>query len=303
MRRIFISVVIAIVLVSISIGFFTYPPANFPQATIYKIEKGTGLNALGSDLENKEIIRLPFWFKVFAVLFGGPKGIDAGDYALNKPENAIKLAYRFVRGDHQLVPVKVTIPEGLNNLEIAKIIDQSLKNFDIQKFITMASSTEGYLFPDTYFFLPNVTESDIIKIMKDNFTAKVGTVSEEVVKMASILELEARTEESRKIIAGILWERIHIGMPLQVDASFKYINGKTTATLSLADLKMNSPYNSYTNKGLPPTPISNPGLMSIQAALNPIKTPYLYFLTDKNGNMHYAKTFAEHLQNKEKYLQ
>jgi len=91
-------------------------------------------------------------------------------------------------------------------------------------------------------------------------------------------------------------------MPLQVDASFKYINGKGTKDLTLADLKIDSPYNSYLYKGLPPTPISNPGLDSIVATLTPIKTDYLYFLTDKEGNMHYAKTFSEHVFNKQKYL-
>ena len=108
--------------------------------------------------------------------------------------------------------------------------------------------------------------------------------------------------ESRQIVSGILWKRLSLGMALQVDASFKYINGKGTKDLSLADLKIDSPYNSYLYKGLPPTPICNPGLGSIQAALTPTQTAYLFFLTDKTGNMHYAKTYAEHLLNKQKYL-
>jgi UPF0755 protein len=120
--------------------------------------------------------------------------------------------------------------------------------------------------------------------------------------MASIIEKEARTMEARQIIAGILWKRISIGMPLQVDVSFKYINGKVTEDLTLADLKIDSPYNSYLYKGLPPTPIANPGLDSIKATIKPIKTDYLYFLSDKNGGMHYAKDYAEHLHNKELYL-
>ena len=120
--------------------------------------------------------------------------------------------------------------------------------------------------------------------------------------MASIIEKEARTMETRQIIAGILWKRLELGMPLQVDVSFKYINGKTTKNLTLADLKIDSPYNSYLYKGLPPTPISNPGLDAIKAAISPTKTDYLYFLSDRKGLMHYAKTYQQHLQNKELYL-
>jgi UPF0755 protein len=108
--------------------------------------------------------------------------------------------------------------------------------------------------------------------------------------------------ESRQIVAGILWKRLSLEMPLQVDASFKYINGKNTSNLTLEDLKIDSAYNSYLYKGLPPTPICNPGLSSITATLTPIKTNYLYFLTDRRGEMHYAKTYSEHLQNKELYL-
>jgi UPF0755 protein len=103
-------------------------------------------------------------------------------------------------------------------------------------------------------------------------------------------------------VAGILWNRITQKLPLQVDATFKYINGKTTATLTLADLQIDSPYNTYVYRGLPPTPINNPGLDAINAALHPIQTKYIYFLTGTDGAMHYAVTFDEHKKNKERYL-
>jgi UPF0755 protein len=148
--------------------------------------------------------------------------------------------------------------------------------------------------------------------MKSNFFDRIKTLDTEIsnfdkplpdiIKMASIVEEEARTFESKQIIAGILWKRLSIGMPLQVDASFKYINGKGTKDLTLTDLKIDSPYNTYVYKGLPPTPIANPGLVSIKATVTPIKTDYLYFLTDRKGVMHYAKTYSEHLANKKKYL-
>ena len=120
--------------------------------------------------------------------------------------------------------------------------------------------------------------------------------------MASILEGEARRMETRKIIAGILWTRLEIDMPLQVDATFRYINGKGTFDLTKADLEEDNPYNTYINKGLPPTPISSPGIDAISAALNPIKTNYIYFLSDNDGNMYYAVDFEGHKKNRVLYL-
>ncbi len=120
--------------------------------------------------------------------------------------------------------------------------------------------------------------------------------------MASILEDEANTLEDKRIIAGILWKRLKLKMPLQVDSTLRYTTGKSSGELTKADLSANNPYNTYVNKGLPPTPISNPGLDSIRAAITPTNTSYLYFLSDKNGNMHYAETFEEHKQNRINYL-
>jgi UPF0755 protein len=287
-------------------------PASFPTGAYYSVNKGVGLNALADDLKTKNIIKNPFWFKTFSVLFGGTKGIIAGDYFLNNKQNTILIAYKFSRGDFRLTPIKVTIPEGLNIFEIAKIISEKFPQIPEETFRELAKVNEGYLFPDTYFFLPNVLAQDILLEMNRNFNLRIKTLDIEInnfgkplsdiIKMASIIEKEARTMEARQIIAGILWKRISIGMPLQVDVSFKYINGKVTEDLTLADLKIDSPYNSYLYKGLPPTPIANPGLDSIKATIKPIKTDYLYFLSDKNGEMYYAKDYAGHLHNKELYL-
>lgn len=306
---------IAIAVIFISTIFYVekiMAPMDFPIASMYTINKGSGLNSLAVDLKEKEIIRSVFWFKVSAVLLGGTKGIIAGDYVLTNKSNTILIAQKFTVGDFDLIPVKITIPEGLNTMEISKLFSAKFLKINSRDFINYASSSEGYLFPDTYIFLPNISVDEAVKVMKENFNRRIKSLEPEITnfkksaddifKMASILELEARTMETRQIVAGILWKRLEMGMPLQVDASFKYINGKTTKTLTLDDLKFDSPYNSYLYKGLPPTPISNPGLDSIKAAITPTKTSYLYFLTDDQGNMHYARNYAEHLQNKEMYL-
>lgn len=287
-------------------------PVGFPINSIYTVENGQGLNSLAEDLANKNIIKSPFLFKVFSVIFGGTKGIIAGDYALDSSQSTVTLSNRISHGKFGLTPIKVTFREGLNVFEVSKIAAIKFEKVDQLNFVNIASTSEGYLFPDTYFFLPNARTNDIVREMKNNFVDKIQTLDTEIsnfnmplqdiIKMASIVEEEARTFESKQIVAGILWRRLSLGMPLQVDAAFKYINGKVTKDLSLNDLKIKSPYNLYINKGLPPTPITNPGLITIKATVTPIKTDYLYFLTDNNGVMHYAKTFQEHVKNKQKYL-
>jgi UPF0755 protein len=287
-------------------------PADFPTSSLYTIEKGTGLSNLALDLFNKKIIKSPFLFKSFSVLLGGTKSIIAGDYVLNNKESAFSLAGRMISGDYQLALTKITIPEGLSVKEISVLLSKKFPNIKQDSFKKLALNMEGYLFPDTYLFLPNTVAEMIIEKMKETFKARVSTLDSDIIKfnkplsdiikMASIIEEEGRTTETRQIISGILWKRLSLGMPLQVDASFRYINGKTTENLTLADLKIDSPYNSYLYKGLPPTPICNPGLDSIRATITPIKTDYLFFLNDKDGKMHYAKTYAQHLQNKELYL-
>jgi UPF0755 protein len=303
---------ILLVLSSSTLAFGLSAPTDYPLSQTYTINRGEGLNSVARGLKNRGYIRSEITFKIVAVLCGGTKGVKAGDYAMNERENSISLSCRFIKGDFKLVPIKITIPEGLNNREIPAIFSDKFVNFDANKFLSLAKDKEGYLFPDTYLFFPNVTAEAIIKEMKENFDRKIltiendikksGKIIDDIIKLASILELEARTTESRKMVSGILWRRLSLDMPLQVDASFKYINGKTTATLSIADLKLDSPYNSYTNKGLPPTPISNPGLDSIRTAIMPETSPYLYFLTGRDGKMYYASTYDKHLQNKSLYL-
>ena len=290
-------------------------PSTYPVGTIYDLKTSQTLSIVSNNFLKSNAIRSDFWFKSFVYVFSlGKAKVIEGDYALYKKQNVFTLAWRVTHGLLDIVPIKITIPEGTNSFEIADILANNFPSFDKNTFLDLVKTEklEGYLFPDTYFIMPNMKETDIIKMMTDNFNEKMKEVStdikkfgkseSDVIKMASIIEEEGRTTETREIIAGILWKRLFINMPLQVDSSFKYIDGKTTENLTSDDLKIDSPYNSYINRGLPPTAISNPGLEAIKATINPIKTTYLYFLTDKDGNMHYAVTFEEHVANKLKYL-
>jgi len=291
--------------------FLFTSPFNFPKSTVFNIESGEHLNKITQSLETNGFIRSSFIFRSLVIVLGGEKKIIAGSYLFDKSENPFNIALRFIKGDFGMEDKKITIPEGWNRFQIAEYLKKNLVNFDDVSFLELTKMEEGYLFPDTYFVPAVSTPKSVIEIMNSNFEEKIKNISglststrslKEIITMASILEGEAKTIESRKIVSGILWKRIAISMPLQVDATFQYINGKNTYELSLDDLKIDSPYNTYKYKGLPPTPINNPGLDSILAALYPTKTNYLYFLSNKNGDMYYSKDFEGHQLNREKYL-
>lgn len=305
-------ILIIIFAISVIIVYFSIAPTDFPNKITITIERNVGLNGAADELAEKGIIKSTFVYKAFVVFLGGSKRVMAGDYLFDSPQSALRVAYRTVHGIQGLAKIKITIPEGLAVSDIARLLKKDIPQFDDKTFVESAKVQEGYLFPDTYFFYENVKPAQIIEEMRANFDRRTKELSvqlifsghsmDEITKMASIIEEEARSEEDRKIIAGILWKRIDDKMPLQVDAPFFYILGKTSAELTTDDLAMDSPYNLYKNLGLPPTPISNPGLDAIEAALNPTKTEYWFYLSDRDGNMHFAKTHDEHVANKRKYL-
>ncbi|HEY4500256.1 MAG TPA: endolytic transglycosylase MltG [Candidatus Paceibacterota bacterium] len=290
-------------------------PAEFPTDTIVIVEKGQTLGGWARTLKDIKAIKSPFVFKIFTVLFAGGRGLTAGDYYLERSQNVITLAWRFSHSRYDLKNIRITIPEGFNSAEIAELFGKEKKftHFDSKKFIALATPYEGYLFPDTYLFLPNITADDVINTMLSNYQKRIETLTSEiklfgrpirdVINMASIIEEEARTAETREIIAGILWKRFDQSMPLSVDSAFVLVNGKKKSSdLTLEDLKIDSPYNTYVNRGLPPTPISNPGLDAVRATIHPIATKYYFYLSDNQGDMHYAVTHDGHMANKEKYL-
>ena len=299
------------ILVSLLYYITFAPPWTFPSGAMVKVAKGSSIEEIAENLQSKDIIRSVFLFEATARALGHK--VIAGEYFFEEPENVLTIALRLSRGDYNLEPVRVTIPEGANAFEVTKLLSKSLgTDFDAKKFLELAEPKEGYLFPYTYFFYPGAEPELVIQTMTENFTRALATVSTstvfsqkplaEIVIMASLLEEEAAKSEDRRMIAGILWKRIELGIPLQVDAVFPYIIGKNTFTLTHADLKTDSPYNTYTNKGLPPGPITNPGLDSILAAMNPTTSTYLFYLSDHSGNFHFCATYVCHTANKAKYL-
>jgi len=287
-------------------------PDSFPQRALITIEKGETLSEIAQALADQDIIWSQFVFKTWVVLIGGTRNIQAGDYFFANPEGALTVARRVSGGEYHLTSVRIVIPEGTTLRDMARMYAERLERFDPEEFLKITKGKEGYLFPDTYFFLPNTSAKQVADKMEAEFNERIIAISGEIsafgeplngiVTMASLLEEEARQYETRQIIAGILWRRIEIGMPLQVDAVFPYIIGKNTFELTTEDLAVDSPYNTYKYRGLPPGPITNPGIDAIRAAVNPIETDYLFYLSDSEGRMHYAEDFEGHKANKAKYL-
>jgi UPF0755 protein len=285
---------------------------SFPAVPFeYTVPKGGSLYSTTRDMESRGIVQSATFLKIAVILMSFHRTIQAGDYKFDTPESTITIARRLYSGDFRQTKISITIPEGTNVRDMAFIFLKNLPNFNAPYFVKMASKEEGYLYPDTYLFFENVKVDEIIKVMRGNFDKKITTVIDEItvskkslgdiVNMASIIEKESNNKTDSKIISGILWKRLDLGMPLQVDAPFYYLTGRT-GPFTHKDLQIKSPYNTYLNKGLPAGPITSPSLISIEAALQPTKTTYYYYLTGKDGKMYYADTYEGHLSNKAKYL-
>lgn len=288
------------------------PPADFTTGSRVVIERGASAPFVAEQLSEERIIAHPSMLRLLLRVSGTSASVHAGTYLFEEPQNLFTVAYRIVSGAYGLPPVRITFPEGTTVREAADLVADALPDVPAADFLRTAQPHEGYLFPDTYLFLPSADAASVIALMRENFNTKIATISDELrasgrslsdtVILASLVEKEARSIENRRIVAGILLNRLALGMPLQVDAVFGYIFGRETYSPSFADLAVDSPYNTYTHKGLPPGPINNPGLDSLNAVIHPIKTDYLYYLSGKDGLMHYATTFAGHQANRKKYL-
>lgn len=294
---------------------FWRAPRPFPGQALVTVERGECLSEIADSFEERGVVLSSFWLKVFITLWGGQKNVVAGDYYFPRAVSVFAVAKKLYRGEFGLIALRVTVPEGTSSFEMAEILKDVLPAFNPEDFIDKVAKGgyEGYLFPDTYFFTPNTKADEVILTMRENFARQIKPYEEDILKlekplgeiviMASIIEDEANGSlESKRIVSGILWKRLVKEMPLQVDAPFIYYNGKNSYTLTKEDLAEKHGYNTYVNKGLPSTAITNPGIDALRAAIAPTNTSYLYFLSDKKGNLYYAKTFEEHKRNRELYL-
>lgn len=282
---------------------------------IFVVKQGESLDEIAQSLRNEGLIRNRIVFFLVVKQLGLERKIQAGDFRLSPSMTAAEVAQNLTHGT---LDKWITVIEGLRKEEIA---DQLAKQFDISvsEFTTLAP--EGYLFPDTYLVPTDASAENIISILTNTFdkkytpelqekARKIDLTKEQVVILASMVEREARTESDRKQVASILLKRYRSDWSLDIDATIQYALGYQPAEkrwwkkrLTAEDIKLDSPYNTYKNAGLPPGPICNPSLSSITAVVNANpNTPYWFYLTDLNGKTHFAKTLEEHNANIAKYL-
>ena len=315
-KLIVVSVLILIIAV---IGTFWWQNGNLavnPQdktPVIFVINNGDGIREIANNLKREGLIRDSVVFFLITKQGGLDKQIQAGDFRLSRSMSATEIANALTHGT---LDIWVTIPEGIRAEEIADILEEKMPNYE-KGWREALNQNEGYLFPDTY-LIPRDAEIDlIISILKNNFQAKYdsvknlkanGLTDEETVILASMVEREAKYEQDRPLVSSVITNRLDLGMKLDIDATLQYALGFQEDEkrwwkkgLTAADKKIESPYNTYANAGLPPAPISNPGLSAIKAALVPSKTNYLYYITDSQGKNRYSTTIEGHYENIKTY--
>lgn len=297
------------------------------------VAEGQGLTEIATLLGAGSVVRSQGLFKVAATVSGRARHLRAGTYTFAAGQSLGAVLETLAAG--QTDERRVTLVEGwtlqqmgealakagvvseADFIAAARVTDTRTVwpdvSFDFFAGKPSTATLEGYLFPDTYRFKPATPAVDVVRRLLENFGARVpadlrvkaadrNRTFFEVLTLASIVEREVAKEEDRRLVADIFWRRLARPMRLESDATVNYATGKDLSSPTLADTQVESPYNTYRNDGLPPGPIGNPGLQSIQATLNPTPNEFFYFLSDKDGTTHFARTFEEHLQNKARYL-
>jgi len=307
---------------------------NITDPLFFTIEQGDTLTAVANRLEADGVIEdadTLLWLDRFES--AGP--VLAASYEFPAEFTIRELYSAIINGDAISDEVQVTIIEGLTIEEIAdefvasgliaapeeftlaatNQVSRFKSQFDFLNSLPDGQSLEGYLFPDTYRFFQDATVDQIILALLRNFDSKLDTAARqaiersgktvhEVVILASIVEREVRSPEEMQVVAGLFQNRLDIGMLLQADSTIGYVTKSGRDRSTFADLEIDSPYNTYKNAGLPPGPISNPGLNALNAAVNPADTDYLFFLTNRtSGQVYYGKTLEEHNRNRQRYLE
>lgn len=326
-------VIISITLVSINEIYFPHP--QFAGSRSIEIPPGFGSRMIGSKLKAEGFIRSKWAFVIYVSLRGQASYLKPGTYDF---ENASipRIAQVLIKG---VIREKImTLPEGGTLNDLAQILqDQNMsagvvfaqfaahssgseleKKYPFLKQVSTISGLEGYLFPDTYYMIKDASVADIADTFLQNFDKKItptiraditraGKTLHEIIIMASLIEKEVISDQDRKMVSGILWNRLRLDIPLQVDATINYIKKQnrshaSNGRISHADLLLKSPYNTYLHGGLPVGPIGNPGLSAILAAIHPTSSPYLYYLSASDGHTIFSRTLEEHNKAKQKYL-
>ena len=323
------SVLAVMIFLILTVAYFFWgiqPTAGENGMTVFKVSKGEGLREISAHLSQGELIKSIVVFKIYSLMSGSAQKFQPGVHEISAAMSVPQIIRELTSFDNN--EVTVTIPEGSTLKDIDSILADysviekgTLSGFPLEglagdyEFLTGAESLEGFLFPDTYRFEILSGAEIAVRRILDNFEEKAWPLLQnqnnwyDLLILGSYLEREVPGFEDRQIVAGIMFKRISIGMPLQIDATLSYLKcegefrGCERIIVTKSDLGMSSPYNTYKRLGFTPTPISNPGQSAIRAATEPVKSPYLYYLSAKETkDTIFARTLEEHNRNKVKYL-
>ncbi len=323
MRRYLISLFLTLGIITVMIvSLFGQPVGNDTTKVEFLITPGQSVNQIANALSQAKLIRSRTVFKLTVFRLNIAKKIQAGYFFISPSQSATEIAQSLTKASTK--QAWVTIPEGLRREEIAnlvidKLVESNTKHrFDPDEFIRQTAKLEGRLFPDTYALGENITTGEVIEKMTNQFNKVISDLAidpsktADILILASLVEREAGQDSERPTVAGIMIKRIANRWPLQVDAAVQYALATSRCriricdwwpkSLTPADLKIVSPYNTYTNLGLPPSPIGNPGRASLEAAAAPKESKYWFYLHDTEGKIHYAETIEEHNENICTYL-
>lgn len=296
-------------IVLVLVLFFGYQTArdwwwrdSAPRAenVFLEIPAGSGVSEIAYLLEEKGVIQHPKSFALYVMVYGLSHDLHAGTFSLPPYEDFGTLTE--LLQDSGSIDISVTIPEGYTVAQIGDVLNEQL-GISQEEWRAVADGEEGYLFPDTYRFATSATAQSIFDKMSENFALRMQkdglNPTREQIIIASILEREVRRPEEMANVSDIIRKRLEIGMALQMDSTVNYVTQGGRASATYEDISVDSPYNTYKYPGLPPGPISNPGMSAIRAAINPAANPYYYFLTDPEGRVYYAENFDQHVANRQ----
>jgi len=316
--RTLLKLVIALVLAfAIWFAWAALLPVRPSQTTFVLLRPGWSTRHIARDLQRQGVIRSSTAFLMIQYA-KGLRTLKAGEYKFDQPANALAVWHRLVQGD--VYARTVVVPEGFNMYEIATVVEQAglgpaadfltaakSDTFLVRDIDPPAKSLEGYLFPDTYQFTRIDTAHDIVAAMVHRFRHEAQSIGllghtdlHRIVTMASIVEKETADPNERPMVAAVYYNRLQRNMALGADPSVIYaalLAGRYRGTIYQSDLQYDSPYNTYRYAGLPPGPIANPGVASLQAAMHPARTAFLYFVSDNNGHHRFARDLEEHARN------
>jgi UPF0755 protein len=309
-------------------------PDDGTEVVYFEVEQGTGAAELAQTLTEQEVIKHPMVFSLYLRASDRGRSVQAGRFALTPGMNYRTLSEALANAGVQ--EVRVTIPEGYTREQIGETVSAEFsavnkaewnaatgpesplkQDLSVLTALPEGAGLEGYLFPDTYRFRQEATAQDIARRMVENFVSRMNEVGydvrngeiaadqytlHEIVTLASIIEREVQRPDDMRNVSDIFRKRLADGMMLQADSTVNYVIDGDDPSLTLEQTKLDTPYNTYKYTGLPPGPISNPGQNALSAALNPNVNDWYFFLTTPEGEVKYATTFTQHVQNKNQYL-